>query len=156
MQSRNLLKENKPRFYLMDRNSDRYRICPNDGVEFMANDRREIYCSEDCCNEFHNLKKRKKTTASTNKPVEFKSLKHPFLITQKDININILSQLTCENTQVEIGIDELIRKGYDLRIYESMEYLQPVIEERKSRFLRIGKFNIYRIEMDKLLIQKTK
>jgi hypothetical protein len=46
--------------------------------------------------------------------------------------------------------------GYDLNIYESMEEIQPVIEERNSRFLKIGKFNIYRIEIDKLLIQKTK
>jgi hypothetical protein len=140
----------------MDRNSDRYRICPNDGVEFMANDRREIYCSEECCNEFHNLKRRNKITSSTNKSVEFISLKHPFLINQKDININILSQLTCENTQVVIGIEELIQMGYNLNTFESIEDHQPVIEERNSRFLKIGKFNIYRIEIDKLLIQKTK
>jgi hypothetical protein len=140
----------------MDRNSDRYRICPNDGVEFMANDRREIYCSEECCNEFHNLKRRNKITSSTNKSVEFTSAKHPFLINQKDININILSQLTIESKQVVITIEELIQMGYDLNIYESMEEIQPVIEERNSRFLKIGKFNIYRIEIDKLLIQKTK
>jgi hypothetical protein len=140
----------------MDRNSDRYRICPNDGVEFMANDRREIYCSEECCNEFHNLKKRNKKNSSNNRTVEFPSTKHPFLINQKDININILSQLTFENTQVVIGIEELIQMGYDFNTYESIEELQPVIEECKSRFLKIGKFNIYRIEIDKLLIQKTK
>ena len=44
MKAKNLLKVKNERYYLMDRESDRYRVCPNDGVEFMANDRTEKYC----------------------------------------------------------------------------------------------------------------
>ena len=42
----------------MDPNSDRYRICPNDGVEFMAQHRSMIHCCSTCADEFNNQKKK--------------------------------------------------------------------------------------------------
>ncbi len=43
----------------MDPSSDRYRVCPNDGVEFMATHRSEKFCPGGrCADEFHNRKKK--------------------------------------------------------------------------------------------------
>ena len=58
MQAKNLLKIKPVRLYRMDRESNRYRVCLNDGEEFMANDRREKHCCPECADEFNNEKKR--------------------------------------------------------------------------------------------------
>ena len=60
MQAKNLLKIKPVRLYRMDRESNRYRVCLNDGEEFMANDRREKHCCPECADEYHNQKKKKK------------------------------------------------------------------------------------------------
>lgn len=58
MKAKNLLTPRKKSPYKMDPTSDRYRKCPNDGVEFMAAHRTEKYCCPQCADEFHNEKKR--------------------------------------------------------------------------------------------------
>ena len=58
MKAKNLLTPRKKSPYKMDQNSDRYRQCPNDGVEFMAVHRSEKFCCDKCADEFHNEKKR--------------------------------------------------------------------------------------------------
>lgn len=58
MNAKNLLTPRKKSAYKMDPNSDRYRVCPNDGVQFMANHRSEIFCGPKCADEHHNLKKK--------------------------------------------------------------------------------------------------
>ena len=58
MQSKNLLKIMPIRLYKMDKKSDRYRVCLNDGEEFMANNRKEKHCCPQCADEFHNIKKK--------------------------------------------------------------------------------------------------
>lgn len=44
--------------YKMNPNSNRYRVCPNDGVRFMANHRSERFCKPKCADEYHNGKKK--------------------------------------------------------------------------------------------------
>lgn len=44
--------------FKLDPTSDRYRVCPNDGVEFMAKHGSKIYCSDKCADDFHNKKKK--------------------------------------------------------------------------------------------------
>lgn len=44
--------------YKIDPSSDRYRICPYDGVEFMTSHRSRIFCNPKCADEYHNRKKR--------------------------------------------------------------------------------------------------
>jgi hypothetical protein len=58
MNSRNLLTHRKESSYKMDPSSDRYRVCPNDGFEFMAFHRSEKFCCPQCADEFHNEKRR--------------------------------------------------------------------------------------------------
>lgn len=58
MNAKNLLIPRKKSPYKLDSNSDRYRKCPNDGVEFMAAHRTEKFCCPQCADEFHNQKKR--------------------------------------------------------------------------------------------------
>jgi hypothetical protein len=58
MNSKNLLTPRPKSPYRLDPNSDRYRVCPNDGVEFMAAHRSTIFCNPKCADEFHNEKKR--------------------------------------------------------------------------------------------------
>ena len=58
MNSKNLLTPRPKSPYKLDQNSDRYRVCPNDGVEFMAAHRSTIFCNPRCADEFHNEKKR--------------------------------------------------------------------------------------------------
>ena len=58
MKAKNLLTPRKKSPYKMDPTSDRYRECPNDGVEFMAGHRTEKFCCPQCADEFHNEKKR--------------------------------------------------------------------------------------------------
>ena len=58
MKAKNLLTPRKKSPYKMDPTSDRYRECPNDGVEFMAAHRTEKFCCPQCADEFHNEKKR--------------------------------------------------------------------------------------------------
>jgi len=61
MQSKNLKKRKIERLYEMDKESDRYRECLNDAVPFMANHRNEKFCCPECADEYHNLKKKRKS-----------------------------------------------------------------------------------------------
>jgi hypothetical protein len=58
MSAKNLFRQREISPYRMDKNSDRFRICPNDNVAFMAIHRSEKFCCHQCADEFHNQKKR--------------------------------------------------------------------------------------------------
>ena len=146
MQAKNLYKKKILRLYAMDRNSDRFRICPNDGEEFMANDRREKYCSEECADEYHNiLKKAKKEQLQQYDPSSKKS--------PNEQNIIILSKLTIHNDGSIFDIDFLIKSGFDFSSYNERKLLLDFQPDLNCHYLQFGIYQIYRVESSKVLIK---
>jgi ribosomal protein S27AE len=121
----NLLTVRKQSPYKMDKNSNRYRVCPNDGVDFMAEHRNRKFChNKVCTNEYHNLKKKTKSLIPINNRIHL-DLKLPI----KDENISIvMSEVKAETTNEvknepvleikEEGIDKL---QHNLNILDSLE-----------------------------------
>jgi hypothetical protein len=109
MQAKNLLKVKITRLYRMDKEDDRYRVCPNDGVEFMANDRREVHCCPECADEFHNTIKKNARIAKKQKQEESEKALNEISqqLDNEEKNLQILDQLDVKENGSQFNMDFL-------------------------------------------------
>ena len=139
MKAKNLLIPRKISPYVMDKNSDRYRVCPNDGEEFMAEHRSEKFCSDHCTDEFHNEKKRLAALEAAKTPsvqtlmplsitivMEGQELQPKAIVEAKRDevssalmgNINLIGTLLGHRESLRVPMDLLPAKGFQYETYE--------------------------------------
>lgn len=158
----------------MDPESDRFRVCPNDGVEFMAKNRNSIYCSDKCADQFHNRKKKmaaeKKmqadvfvvntdinpednvnTTESVVKPEaeapDSGKGSYP-AVSPLMVNISLLSQTLGKKYMRRVHENYLTEKGF---IYEAYDYRYR-FKETSLYVLTYGPYVISCINKDMIII----
>ena len=146
MNSKNLSISRKNSPYKMDSNSDRYRQCPNDGVEFMATHRSEKFCCPQCADEFHNEKKRLGAEnqlqdeidedfydPSPKQAVLVESANEPIEAAQKAVtsplvgNINLIGATLGNRHSLKLHKNYLPDKGLDYSIFDN-KYQMPGTE----------------------------
>lgn len=150
----------------MNKNSDRFRICPNDGVEFMTNHRSRIFCSDQCADEYHNLKK--KNDSELMQEVENASKAPIPELEQKPISQNVIlsnDEKIKQNLRIldsleldfedgsHFNINLLIENGFDFYAFDGKGQLYNT-GSQKCYFLQIRNYRIYRVEYSKVLIKK--
>ena len=140
MKAKNLLTPRKKSPYKMDPTSDRYRECPNDGVEFMAAHRTEKFCCPQCADEFHNEKKRlakkllqdeikEALIAPTPKPKVFAAqsnvhkevIQHTATVVTSQLvgNINLIGATLGNRPSLKVHKNYLTDKGLDYGVYDN-------------------------------------
>ena len=109
----------------MDKNSDRYRVCPNDGEEFMAKHRSEKFCCRQCANEFHNQKKRfeaeqlqKEEIVQTRELNDIRELDSTIVTSPLVGNINLIGATLGNRFLRKVSKDSLTEKGFAYDVYE--------------------------------------
>jgi hypothetical protein len=157
MQSINLLKTKIHRKYAMDRESDRYRVCPNDGVEFMANHRSEKHCCPECADEFDYIKKKNAKEELVKSKNELEKVKQnktiPVVI--NPTNITILDELTIQESGSLFYLEYLQFLGVDFEKYNGRGELYNIDPDLNCHFLQMGPYRLYRVEFSQVLIKKT-
>ena len=163
MNAKNLLTPRKKSSYKMDPNSDRFRQCPNDGVEFMAAHRTEKFCCPQCADEFHNEKKR---DAENKLLEEAKAIIATPAVTQTQSqsevpldkarqNIKIIDTLTIDPAKGSVfNIDWLYSKGIDFSAYNGRGVLYNINSSHNCHFIQIGNYRLFRVEFSEVLIKK--
>lgn len=166
MNEKNLLTERVKSPYKMNKNSDRFRICPNDGVEFMANHRSRIFCTDQCADEYHNTKKKidsellKEVENVLEAPIpEFEQksiIQKPHLTDDEKIkqNLRILDSLYIENEDgILFNIETLSNSGFDFNAINGRGQLFNT-GAKICYFLQIGYYSIYRVKFSQVLVKK--
>ncbi len=156
MQAINLLKTKIYRKYAMDRESDRYRVCLNDGVEFMANDRREKHCCPPCADEFSNNKKKKIREELLKSKVELEKIKQSKTIrlVTDTTNSSILDQLSIAEPGSLFYLEYLQSLGVDFEKCNGRGELHNIDPNLNCHFLQMGPYRLYRVEFSQVLIKK--
>ena len=158
MQAKNLLKIMPIRLYKMDKKSDRYRVCLNDGEEFMANNRKEKHCCPQCADEFHNIKKKNARIEKKQKQEESEKALNE--ISQKldneQNNIHILDQLDVKENGSQFNMDFLHTLGFDFCTNISKEALFNIYPQLNCHYVQIGAYRLFRVEITEVLIKKIK
>lgn len=165
MNSKNLLTPRKKSPYKMDPNSDRYRRCPNDGVEFMAVHRSEKFCCPQCADEFHNELKRKEAQEKKlleevksiiDDPTKVQTqVQSETLVDKAKQNVKILDTLTLDPVKGSVfNIDWLYSLGIDLSACNGRGVLHNIDSSHNCHFLQIGNYRLYRVEFSEVLIKK--
>jgi hypothetical protein len=147
MNSKNLLTPRPKSPYELDPNSDRYRVCKNDGVEFMASHRSTIFCNPKCADEFHNEKKRLAAEKQIQDEIDL-ALKASALEVQRDKtiepketihseatfvtsplvgNINLIGATLGNRESLKVYKKYLTDKGLDYSVYDN-KYQMPGTE----------------------------
>ena len=122
------------------KDSDRFRVCKNSRSfdckkkEFMAKDRRVIFCTKKCGDSYHN-----KIKLDT-KQGKLKGI---------DANIKILHAITCKDNAITIDSTILDSIQFDFKIYDK----EIKLGNNNSIYL-YGKFCLQR-DGDKVLIYKN-
>lgn len=94
---------------LLNQSSDRYRTCKNANnydckhKNFMARDRRSVFCTKKCADTYHNYKKLKIVNSKLN---------------GKEGNLKILQSLTCSKNSITINQHILESYGFDFEKYD--------------------------------------
>jgi hypothetical protein len=150
--------------YKLNPNSDRYRVCPFDKVEFMADHRSRIFCSDKCADDYHNQKKREGHTFNK-KTVSFPTSIKQFPITepQKKEPINkvrnnesILDKLKIDPVEGSIfHIDWLRSNGFDFNAFDGRKKIIDEESYLEYYLIEIGKYQLTRVEYAEILITKT-
>ena len=168
MNDKNLLTERVKSPYKMNKNSDRFRKCPNDGFEFMTNHRARIFCSDLCADEYHNLKKKnaeeyelmQEVENALEAPIqelEQKPISQEILLTTDEKikqNLRILDTLEIDfEDGSHFNIDLLIDNGFDFYAFDGKGQLYNT-GSQNCYFLQIRNYRIYRVEYSKVLIKK--
>ncbi len=140
----------------MDRESDRYRVCLNDGVEFMANDRREKHCCPECADEYNNEKKRlaKLELQQTILDTENALSENIEQINNKEKNLKILDQLQLKELGSTYNMDYLHSIGFDFFSFNGKGALFNIEPQHNCHFIQIGSYRLYRVEFSQVLIKK--
>jgi ribosomal protein S27AE len=168
MNSKNLLTPRVKSPYKMDKNSDRYRVCPNDGVEFMASHRTRIYCSDQCADEHHNLKKKAeveydmmteiKNALSASAPEKILQSSQPINelpIDKVEANIKIIESLHLDPINgSDFNMDWLASLGYDFSVFSGRGILYNIDPILNCHFMQIGSYRLFRGEYSRILIVK--
>jgi hypothetical protein len=156
MKAKNLLKIKQERLYRMDRESDRYRVCPNDGVEFMANDRREKHCCPECADEFHNEKKRLAKLENEQSLIETEKVLNEIIqqIDKDEKNLQILDQLELQVNGSRFNMDYLYSIGFDFFSFNSRGELYNIDPILNCHFIQIGSYRLFRVDFSEVLIKK--
>jgi hypothetical protein len=156
MKVKNLLKRKIERLYKMDRESDRYRICLNDGVEFMANDRREKHCCPECADEYNNEKKRlaKLELQQTILDTENALSENIEQINNEEKNLKILDKLQLKELGSTYNMDYLHSIGFDFFSFNGKGPLFNIEPQLNCHFIQIGSYRLYRVEFSQVLIKK--
>lgn len=156
MQVKNLLKVKIERLYRMDRESDRYRICPNDGYEFMANDRSEKHCCPECADEFHNTKKKiaklKEKESLSETDIVLNEIKEQRTMIKK--NLRVLDQLQLEDNGSKFDLDYLFSLGFDSFLYnwKTSNFFKDKIT--KLYYTQFENYRIFSVGFSEVLIKK--
>jgi len=122
------------------KDSDRFRVCKNSRSfdckkkEFMAKDRRVIFCTKKCGDSYHN-----KIKLDT-KQGKLKGI---------DANIKILHAITCKDNAITIDSTILDSIQFDFKIYDKKINL-----EKGNFILKFGVFNVQRVGEKEILIYK--
>jgi hypothetical protein len=156
MKAKNLLKIKQERLYRMDRESDRYRVCPNDGVEFMANDRREKHCCPECADEFHNEKKRLAKLENEQSLIETEKVLNEIIqqIDKDEKNLQILDQLELQVNGSRFNMDYLYSIGFDFFSFNARGELYNIDPLLNCHFIQIGSYRLFRVDFSEVLIKK--
>jgi hypothetical protein len=156
MKAKNLLKVKIERLYRMDKESDRYRVCLNDGVEFMANDRREIHCCPECADEYSNEKKRLAKLENQQNLIETETVLNDIIeqINNEEKNIQILDQFHLKANGSIFNMDYLSSIGLDFFSYNGKGELFNIDPQLNCHFIQIGSYRLYRVEFSEVLIKK--
>ena len=158
----------------MDPNSERYRVCPNDGEPFMANHRNSKFCNDKCADEFHNLKKKDKeekkimidvqhalkaavpqgkVMSSSNNSVVVRSAQTNESIKR---NIEILDKIKVDPiTGSLFHLEKLFEIGVDFNAISGKSKLYNIDGSFNCHFVQIGYYRIFRVEFSIFLIIKT-
>lgn len=153
--SRNLTWKKPKSDYKMDPDSDRYRICPNCGIEFMTDHLSRIFCGDGCADEYHNRKKRDAQLngmeAETNSPV---SVVHPPNNPSSGLvnNIKILDALPIDTE--EGSVYHVEQFGLNLNCYSGRGQLYNINPELGCHFVQMGYYQLYRVGFSDILIIK--
>ncbi len=156
MKVKNLLKRKIERLYKMDRESDRYRVCLNDGVEFMANDRREKHCCPECADEYNNEKKRLAKLELQQAILDTENALSVNIeqINNEEKNLKILDQLQLKELGSKFNMDYLHSIGFDFFSYNGKGALFNIEPQHNCHFIQIGSYRLYRVEFSQVLIKK--
>jgi hypothetical protein len=156
MKAKNLLKVKIERLYRMDKKSDRYRVCLNDGVEFMANDRREVHCCPECADEYSNEKKRLAKLEEQQSLIETEAVLNDIIeqIDNEEKNLQILDQFHLKANGSKFNMDYLSSIGFDFFSYNGKGELFNIDPQLNCHFIQIGSYRLYRVEFSEVLIKK--
>jgi ribosomal protein S27AE len=156
--SRNLTWKKPKSDYKMDPKSDRYRVCPNCGIEFMTDHLSRIFCGDGCADEFHNRKKRDAQLngmeAETNPPV---SAIHSTNNPGSDLvnNMKILDALPIDKEEGNVfHVEQLDQLGLNLNYFSGRGELYNINPELGCHFLQVGYYRLYRLSFSEFLIIK--
>ena len=140
----------------MDRESNRYRVCLNDGEEFMANDRREKHCCPECADEFNNEKKRLAKIEAQQSLIETETVFNEIIqqIDNEEKNLQILDQLQLEDNGSKFNMDYLYSIGFDLFSFNGKGALFNIDPQLNCHFIQIGSYRLFRVEFSEVLIKK--
>jgi hypothetical protein len=158
MQAKNLFKIMPLRLYKMDKKSDRYRVCLNDGEEFMANSRKEKHCCPQCADEFHNIKKKNARIEKKQKQKESEKALNEISqqLDNEDKNLKILDQLDVKENGSQFNMDFLHSLGFDFFTNISKEALYNIDPQLNCHYVQIGAYRLFRVEITEVLIKKIK
>lgn len=156
MKAKNLLKRKIHRRYEMDVESDRYRVCLNDGVEFMANDRREKHCCPECADEYSNENKRLAKLEEQQRLIETEEVLSEIIeqINSEEKNLEILDQFHLKANGSKYNLEFLHSLGFDFSKCNGRGELFNVNPELNCHFLQMGSYRMYRVEFSEVLIKK--
>lgn len=155
MKVKNLLKVKIKRLYRMDKESDRYRVCPNDGEEFMANDRGEVYCCPECADEFHNYKK--KIAKLKEKNLSEIDIVLNEVIEQRNMikkNLLVLDNLELDKIGSVFNLDYLFSLGFDSFLCNSKTSIFFKDKTTERYYTQFENYRIFRVEFSEVLIKK--
>lgn len=155
--------------YKLDSTSNRYRICPNDGVEFMASHRSRLFCCDKCTDEFHNKRKRDELTNCDSasiisaEPINDTSEKN---IQDKnraseigefakvEENVKILNTLELKGEESVFSMDWLDSIGLNFDAFNGRQKLYNINERLDCYGLIMGPYRLYRIGFSDVLVKK--
>ena len=155
MQAKNLLKIMPIRLYKMDKKSNRYRVCPNDGEEFMANDRTEKHCCPECADEFHNTKK--KIAKLKEKNLSEIDIVLNEIIEQRNMikkNLLVLDNLELDKKGSVFDLDYLFSLGFDSFLCNSKTSIFFKDETTERYFFQFENYRIFSVGVFEVLIKK--
>lgn len=168
----------------LDSRPDRFRICPQCNKKHMVFHRGRDFCSDKCCDDYNNQRKRLLKQSEVLVPqievlipdallpllknnrtddtfgnddvpeTEPISSSNEWQI-QLDRNINILDTLTIHSTEgSHFQIEDLVQRDFNFFVYSNQGKLHNMPDGQKCQYLTFGKFKIYLLDQDKVLIVK--